>query len=284
MARTRRSRRHPASHISADAGGQQSTVVTQETAGTGNGYDAVSASTMRGYIYWPQMDTRKEITSHTRIEICRRVRALCENVGLAGHIIECMADLIGYLTPMAATGDKEWNELATTNFREKQSVPEVFDASGKFSFWEYQLKLDESAFRDGDILPVLTETSSGTARIATYEAHQLGNPYGVPAGDHDWYDGVKCNRFHRHLRYSIIDPTDRTAIRTISSADCIYYGHFKKIGHVRPVSILRAAINHLVDIGEIVRDVKYGIKIRNQIPLTVESQEILHRKNAKPKP
>jgi hypothetical protein len=38
------------------------------------------------------------------------------------------------------------------------------------------------------------------------------------------------------------------------------------------VSILRAAINHLVDIGEIVRDVKYGIKVRNQIPLTVESQ------------
>lgn len=237
----------------------------------GQGYDAVGSSTMRGYIYWPQLDTRREITPQTRIEILRRARALTENIGLAGHIIECMADLIGYLTPMAATGDKEWNELANANFREKQSVPDVFDASGKFSFWEYQLKINEAAFRDGDVLPVLTETSSGTARIATYEAHQIGNPYGTPSNDSDWMDGVKINRFHRHLRYSIIDPTDRTVVRTISSGDCIYYGHFKKIGHVRPVSILRAAINHLVDIGEIVRDVKYGIKIRNQIPLTVES-------------
>jgi hypothetical protein len=272
MARTRRSRRHPASHISADAGGQQSTVITQETAGTGNGYDAVSASTMRGYIYWPQMDTRKEITSHTRIEICRRVRALCENVGLAGHIIECMADLIGYLTPMAATGDTEWNELANAAFHDTQSIPDVFDASGKFSFWEYQVKMDEAAFRDGDILPVLTETSSGTARIATYEAHQIANPWGTPQSVDGWLDGVKINRQHRHLRYSIVDPADRTAVRTISAQDCIYYGHFKKIGHVRPVSVLRAAINHLIDIGEIVRDVKYGIKVRNQIPLTVESQ------------
>ena len=226
---------------------------------------------MRGYIYWPQLDTRKEITPQTHTEILRRARALTENIGLAGHLIECMADLIGYLTPMAATGDKEWNELANTNFREKQSVPDVFDASGKFSFWEYQLKLDEAAFRDGDVLPVLTETSSGTARLATYEAHQLGNPYGTANGTDGWMLGVKTNRFNRHMRYSIIDPSDRTLVRTISASDCIYYGHFKKIGHIRPVSILRAAINHLIDIGEIVRDVKYGIKIRNQIPLTVES-------------
>lgn len=267
---SRRSRRGHRAHTD-----PSSAVITDATAtagASGQGYDAVGASTMRGYIYWPQLDTRREITPQTRTEILRRARALTENIGLAGHIIECMADLIGYLTPMAATRDREWNELANTNFREKQSVPDVFDASGKFSFWEYQIKLDEGAFRDGDILPVLTETSSGTARIATYEAHQIGNPYGLPPGTEDWLDGVKINRFHRHLRYSILDPADRTAIRTIAASDCIYYGHFKKLGHVRPVSILRAAINHLIDIGEIVRDVKYGIKIRNQIPLTVESQ------------
>jgi hypothetical protein len=267
MSRTRRSRRGNRAEPEAMA-----SVISPTTAGaSGQGYDAVGASTMRGYIYWPQLDTRKEITPQTHTEILRRARALTENIGLAGHIIECMADLIGYLTPMAATGDTQWNELANENFREKQSIPEVFDASGKFSFWEYQLKLDESAFRDGDVLPVLTETSSGTARIATYEAHQIGNPYGIANGSDGWMLGVKTNRFHRHLRYSIIDPSDRTVQRTISASDCIYYGHFKKIGHIRPVSILRAAINHLIDIGEIVRDVKYGIKIRNQIPLTVES-------------
>jgi hypothetical protein len=226
---------------------------------------------MRGYIYWPTLDTKKEIGSYTRTEILRRARALCENVGLAGHIIECMADLIGYLTPMAATLDNKWNELANASFRAKQSIPDVFDAAGKFSFWEYQIKLDESAFRDGDVLPVLTETASGTARIATYEAHQIANPYGVFLDADGWNDGVQTNRFGRHLRYSITDPADRTALRTISASDCIYYGHFKKLGHVRPVSILRAAINHLIDIGEIVRDVKYGIKVRNQIPLTMES-------------
>jgi len=272
MSRTRRSRRgsnhSPAASIISAPSAEVNPVLS---AGGGQGYDAVSASTMRGMIYWPQLDTKKEINPQTHREILRRARALTENIGLAGHIIECMADLIGYLTPMATTGDSEWNALANENFRLKQSIPDVFDASGKFSFWEYQLKLDESAFRDGDVLPVLTQTTSGTARIATYEAHQINNPYGTANGSDGWTLGVQTNRFNRHLRYSITDPNDRTAVRTISASDCIYYGHFKKIGHVRPVSILRAAINHLIDIGEIVRDVKYGIKIRNQIPLTVES-------------
>lgn len=273
MARTRRSRRGSrAAETSAQPGGDfLSATETTSGYGGGTGYDAVSPSTMRGYVYWPQLDTRKEIGSFTRTEIMRRSRALCENVGLAGHLIDCMADVIGYLTPMAATRDKVWNRLANASFREKQSVPEVFDASGKYSFWEYQIMLDQAAFRDGDLLPVLTETVSGTARLATYEAHQIANPYGVPSSVDDWNDGVKVNRFGRHMRYSIVDPADRTILRTVGAENCIYYGHFKKIGHVRPVSILRAAINHLVDIGEIVRDVKYGIKVRNQIPLTVES-------------
>lgn len=246
-------------------------VTTGTGGGAGNGYDAVSSSTMRGYIYWPQLDTRKEITAYTRTEIMRRARALAENVGLATHILEGLADLIGYLTPMAATGDREWNKIANSVFREKQSVPEVFDASGKFGFWEYQLHLDVAAFRDGDILPVLTETSSGTARLATYEAHQIANPYGIPSRVDGWNDGVKVNRFLRHQAYNLVDPDDRARIRTVNAGDCIYYGHFKKIGHTRPVSILRHAINHLVDMAEIVRDVKYGIKVRNQIPLSLET-------------
>lgn len=239
--------------------------------GNGQGYDAVSATTMRGYVFWPQLDTRKEITSYTRTEILRRARALAENVGLATHILEGLADLTGYLTPRALTNDPEWNELANINFLENQSIPEIFDASGKFGFNEYQLHLDVAAFRDGDILPVLTETTTGRARLATYEAHQIGNPYGVPSTDDSWRDGVRIDRFNKHLAYSLIDPADRTRVSTIRANDAIYYGHFRKIGHVRPVSILRHAINNLIDMGEIVRDVKYGIKIRNQIPLALET-------------
>ncbi len=271
MARTRRSRRGSTAATSAEKTGDFSSSAVGY-GGYGGGYDGASSSSMRGYIYWPTLDTRQEIGAYTRTEVLRRARALCENVGLAGHLIECMADLIGYITPMAATGDTEWNELANASFRDKQSIPEVFDAAGKFSFWEYQIKIDEAAFRDGDVLPVLTETSSGAARIATYEAHQVANPYFVNSRTEKWNDGVLLNRFGRHMRYSILDPEDRNQLRTIGAENCIYYGHFKKHGHVRPVSILRAAINHLVDIGEIVRDVKYGIKVRNQIPLTVESQ------------
>ena len=277
MARRSRRVRNAASHtpFSGDSGGmfvpESSNVLGSSYGGAGQGYDAVGNSSMRGYIYWPQMDTRKEITSYTHLEIMRRARALAENVGLAGHILECMADLLGYLTPMAATHDREWNELANANFRNKQSVPEVFDAAGKFGFWEYQLQANEAAFRDGDLLPVLTSTTSGTARIATYEAHQIRNPGGSPDNVDDWVNGVQIDPFGRHRSYSIVDPNNLQRITTIPAANAIYYGHFKKLGHVRPVSVLRRAINHLQDIGEIVRDVKYGIKVRNQIPLSLES-------------
>lgn len=275
MARRSRRGRSAANESAPTAAGmfvpQSSSVLTAGYGGSGNGYDAVGYSTMRGYIYWPQMDTRKEITSYTHLEIMRRARALAENVGLAGHILECMADLLGYLTPMAATLDREWNELANASFRQKQSVPEVFDAAGKFGFWEYQLQANEAAFRDGDLLPVLTSTTSGTARIATYEAHQIRNPNNRPDNVDNWVTGVQVDGFGRHLNYSIVDPANLAKVTTIAAKDSIYYGHFKKIGHIRPVSVLRRAINHLQDIGEIVRDVKYGIKVRNQIPLSLES-------------
>ena len=274
----RRSRRGKAAHALPEATGIEAlyvphaaNVLGSSYAGAGQGYDAVGSSTMRGYIYWPQMDSRKEITSYTHLEIMRRARALTENIGLAGHILECMADLLGYLTPMAATRDRNWNELANANFRDKQSMPEVFDASGKFGFWEYQLQMNEAAFRDGDILPVLTSTASNTARIVTYEAHQIRNPAGQPDAIDGWYNGVKTDAFNRHCAYSIVDPNNLERVTTIAAQDCIYYGHFKKHGTVRPVSVLRRAINHLQDIGEIVRDIKYGIKIRNQIPLSLES-------------
>lgn len=272
--RSRRGRKHrpnPSASVETALAIPASTVIDGTYAGSGQGYDAVSSTNIRGYVYWPQLDTRREISSYTRVEIMRRARALAENVGLATHILEGLADLIGYLTPMAATMDKEWNAAANLNFREKQSIPEVFDAAGKFGFSEYQLHLDIASFRDGDILPVLTETSSGTARLATYEAHQISNPYGIPDNTEGWRDGVRTNRFNRHLAYNLTDPEDRTRRRVVQAKDSIYYGHFKKHGHTRPVSILRHAINHLIDMAEIVRDVKYGIKIRNQIPFAVET-------------
>jgi len=237
--------------------------------GGGTGYDAVTHSTMRGAIIWPELNTSREITSYTRIEMMRKTRAITENIGFAGHLLSGSADLIGYLYPMANSLDTEWNDLANEAF-DMQEIPEVFDASGKFGFYEGQLQLNIAAFRDGDVLPVLTETASGAARLAIYEAHQILQPNGDLEGQR-WRDGVRINGFGRHEAYNLIDPDDRTKSRTILAANALYYAHFKKVGHVRPVSILSAAINNLQDMGEIVRDIKYGIKVRNQIPLTMET-------------
>ncbi len=259
------------SNVSTPHGGDTDVLLVPEANG-GGGYDAVAPSTMRGYIYWPQLDTRKEVSSFTRIEIMKRGRALCANMGLPAHIIEGLADLLGYLTPLGLTGDAEWNREANANFRDSQEEPEVFDASGKFGFSEYQNHLNQGAFRDGDLLPVLTESATGRARVATYEAHQVATPYGSPSSLDGWMDGVRLNRFNKHMAYSLVDPADRTRAVTVNARDAIYYGHFRKQGHVRPVSILHGAINHLVDMAEIVRDVKYGIKVRNQIPLSLETE------------
>lgn len=231
-----------------------------------SGFDGANQSNRRGFIYWPTLDTKRELDSYSRTELLRKSRWLRANFGLATRICSGLSDLIGYLTPCSLSGDEEWDEIADAHWEDRAGEAAVIDASGQFNIKQLQIELNKAAFGDGDILPVLIKGSTEGVMLAMYEAHQLANPEGAHKG---WIDGVLTNKFRRHLAYGL--RGDDGAVTTISANDALYYSHPDALGRIRPPTILSHAVNHMQDISEILADVKLTIKVAAQIGLYLKN-------------
>lgn len=221
-----------------------------------SGYDAANWSESRGTLWWPTLDPRQELDSFSRAEILRRIHWLKANVGLVRGLIRNSADLIGWQTPQAQSGDEEWDTLAEARFRDCCYEAAAFDVSGKFDFEDAQPMLMREALTNGDVLTVLTKWPDGAPRFAFYPSSQLANPEN--AGP-DWRDGIQHSTAGRHLAYGLRNSaTDKVAIFPASAV--IYFGEFDAPGEDRPVPPLAHAVNHAHDITEVFAFTKQGIK------------------------
>jgi capsid protein len=228
------------------------------------GFDAAKITNRRGYVYWPNLDTSKELTGGDRLMILRKARKMYADVGLARRIVNGVANLVGYLTPQADTPDREFNRRAEELFYERTSNAGVFDRAGKLNFHAWQIALTRLRLKDGDSLSVLTETQGGTARIILYEAHQIDN------GNNDapnLMDGVFVDRFKRHVGYHILESLESGIGSRVNALDAIFHADFERPHQTRGISALAHAINHMQDTAEILADVKHGIKMANQVGL-----------------
>lgn len=229
------------------------------------GYDAANNnSPRRGYVFWPTLDTRREFTPHQRLQVLRKVRNFYANVGFARRVVNGLANLVGYLTPQAATADRKWNAAAEAAFDNFAGEEFVFDRAGKYNFYSWQIQNTRLRMKDGDCLTLLSETKNGTASTILYEAHQIDNGNSSQVPD-NLFDGVYCDKFGRHTRYRIIDPADPKSATTLDAGDCIFYADFERPGQVRGVSALTHAVNRLQDIQEITGDWMHAIKVAAQI-------------------
>jgi hypothetical protein len=235
----------------------------------GNGYQMAANSDARGYIYWPSVDTRRQINQWTRSEIARRAQFLYAHFGFARKLVNGMARILGYLTPQPNTSDEEWNELAFECFMAIAGSAEIWDRQGRFDFFQGQLMDNIAQDKEGDCLAVMTETPGGRARLAYYEAHQLVNP---PEATGIWVDGVKLNGATRHIAYGIRDGEDPTKVTVVNAADAIYFGRFENRGQVRPLSALYAACINMTDVLEVRGFQKAKIKQSAQKGHVVETE------------
>lgn len=231
------------------------------------GFQAAGVSQNRGYLYWPQLDTRRQITQYTREEIARRIEWLYEHFGFARRLCHGMARMLGFLTPQPNTSDEEWNDLAFEAFMAIAGSAEVWDAGSRFDFFEGQYQDNVSMFVRGDLLAVLTETQSGRARLAYFEAHQLSN--GNRTGTH-WVDGVQVGPFSRHVGYSVRDGENPNNTAYVDARNAIYFGNFDNRGQVRALSILRTAVLNMIDVVEVRGFTKTAIKNHSRLGTVIE--------------
>jgi hypothetical protein len=263
MAKRKRNQRNLASSAAESAAGATTSTVDAGpdlAMGGWSGYSGANLSMDRADIWWPTLDSRLEIDSFSRGELDRRVRYLHANLGFVRGIIRNSSLLVGYSMPQAASGDDAWDERCEALLMQRLTMPEAFDAAGKWDFADAQVGINRGRFRSGDLLTVMTRTPEGP-RLAFYESHQFRTP-DSPTGT--WKDGVKIGRNGRHLAYGIWDP-DRNAVVEIPARDCIYSGDFDSPGHVRSIPPLAHAVNHAIDITETWGFLKKGVKLSSMI-------------------
>ena len=225
-----------------------------------SGFEGANQSSRRTWIYWPTLDTKRELDSYSAREIRKKSRWLQANMGLPNRVCSGLADAIGYLSPLSNSGNEDYDNEIDALWDERANEPLVLDAAGQFGINQMQIQLNKSALGDGDVLPVLINGSTEGIMIAAYEAHQIVSP----AGAHDnWFDGVLIDKFRRHVAYGLCD--DGGKVKTVSAKDALYYSHPDALGRIRPPSALKHAINHLQDITDILADTKLAIKVASQI-------------------
>jgi len=232
-------------------------------------FQGAEQSSSRGYVYFPSIDTRREVDTYSRLELLRRARFLYNNVGLVRRIVNGISRLVAGtgLSPQALTTDSAWNAKAERHFTERAGQRFVFDVGGRYDFFSAQRAIMRQRLRDGDCAAILTESAAGTPRVRMYESHQIGDidkPWGASADATDpWRDGVMHNRDNRPVAYRILGDAGASVV--VPAEDVIFFADYERIGQSRGLTILYHAVNNLLDTTEIVSFFKQGIKASNQL-------------------
>lgn len=237
-----------------------------EAYGVGGNYQAAQWSTDRGRVQWNGIDTREELSNYERSEILRRIHWLKGHFGFVLGLVNNSADLVGWHTPQAQSGDPDWDDAAEEAFRFRCAKAVAFDVGGKFNFATAQPMLMRAAFTDAHIFTVLTKWDDGAARFAFYEASALRNP---KAAGPQWRDGIKISRAGRHLAYGFHDP-DTSQVVEIPASSVIYFGEFDSPRQDAPVPKLAHAVLNSIDIMEIWGFQKKAVKLSSLSGILIE--------------
>jgi Phage portal protein, lambda family. len=119
----------------------------------------------RGYVYFPELDTQREVDSYTRSELLRKARFLYANVGFVRRIVNGISRMVvGVgLSPQATTKDPDWNLASQKSFENRAVARHIWDVNGKYNFYQMQRAIKRCSYKDGDCGVVLTESEAGRA-------------------------------------------------------------------------------------------------------------------------
>lgn len=230
-------------------------------------------SLARGFVYFPELDSEREVDSWSRVELMRRTRAMYNGIGFVRGLINGIARMVcgTGLTVQPMTSSPEWNRKAQTVFAARTSSRQTFHLARKFSFNASQRAVVRGWMKDGDILSVLARTESGGLRVALYEGNQVATGHRDTGG---WVDGIRLDRHRGATAYRILtrDEKGKEQKADIGAEHCSLVSDFERVGQARGLSCLYHAVNRLLDRGEILAATTKGIKLSQQMAYVIENQ------------
>lgn len=191
----------------------------------------------------------EELKPHCRVQLMSDSRKLFSNLGPAKAAIvdRSMYSFGRAWLPQFAGEDKAWGKEAEAYLKE-EFYP-LCDLSGAGDF-QTQLHLASVGMdRDGDVAILLTEDSTGGARIQLIPAHMIGSrgdKETLEAGPYKGLkeiDGVVLNELCQPVAYHILGADEKGSLdRWVSARDLIFLYEPEWIGQLRGLPAFTHAI------------------------------------------
>lgn len=228
------------------------------------GYDAATWTPARPIPFWPTLEPRQEVDSFDLWALWTGARALYANSSDIRMVVKTVVDLVGHLTPMPATTDTEWNQLAADAFRRRAAKAALFDASGRLDWQDASRWLVRRAIIDGDALAVLSKAPDKGAQFRFYPANQIW-------GDGEGFSlGCRVDRAGRILEYRLTNLED---VRFVQGWQAVLFQTEPDSGRFRGVSGLVSAINDAVDLKDFDNLTKASAKLAASYAI-IETKDI----------
>lgn len=228
-------------------------------------------SLSRGFVYFPELDSEREVDSWSRTELMRRNRAMYNGIGFVRGAITCIARMVcgTGLMPQAMTGDPTWNDQAVKGFNAWANSRTSFHLARKYSFKSSQRAVVRAWMKDGDAFGVIARTPTNAMRLALYEGNQCGTGVG---GGKGWVDGALLDQHRGAIAYRFLGTNDARQTQVdVPAENVLHVGDYERLGQVRGLPVLYHAVNRLLDRGEILAATTKGIKISQQIGYAIET-------------
>lgn len=232
-------------------------------------FSGANHSTLRGYVYVPTLDSRKEIDSYSRIELIKRARWLYNNVGF---VVRCIDGIARYavgtgISPQARSGDESWNAAAEAAWERWAEDERRFDLCGQVNFYDAQALVLRQIARDGDFFALPVVSPEGGPAIRFLTAPSCGETGEVRR---EAIDGVALDDLgrHRSYRFALGDGSPRD----LPATAVWHLRRLARSGQVRGVTWLYHAVNHMLDASEILAFTKSTVKLSSQLGFLIRRE------------
>lgn len=228
----------------------------------------------RPTIWMASMEAKREATAWDRIKLMRSARWAVNNSGIASRIIRGTARFaVGNgLVPQAQTSDSNWNSLVERLFEMRYcNTPFAFDRAAMFDFYSVQTALAESVMTDGDVFAQLVRSESGFPMARFFGGEYVQSEITDGEG---WVDGVRVNDERKPLAYKVLrDPSSNATGTSVDAEDIIHIRRAHRLGYIRGISWLGAAISRIQDMREAMDNELLAAKLNTKVALVIESED-----------
>ena len=236
-------------------------------------YEAAMPTIDRPSVWIASIDAKREASTWDRETLLKAARWAVNNSGLAARVVRGVARFaVGNgLVPQAQTSNSAFNKQAEQWFEDRYgNVPWAFDQGGQFNFYDVQAALVESMMVDGDVFAQLVRSEGGLPMARFFDGSHV---HSANKAQPNMLDGVIVNsQTNRPISYRVLrDPSEYQSWVDVPAEDLIHIKRVQRLGYLRGISWLGAAVSRIQDIREALDNELASAKLNTKIGLVIES-------------